>query len=71
MKKKSGEWIKAVTLKVCISGQLLTCPWFYLTRGLAHRILLPAFGPLGIRDMFDGMSDILTQLLQKVPSSQL
>ncbi|PYH98277.1 cytochrome P450 [Aspergillus ellipticus CBS 707.79] len=32
---------------------------------LAHRILLPAFGPLAIRDMFDEMYDISTQLVMK------
>ncbi|KGO57871.1 Oxidoreductase FAD/NAD(P)-binding [Penicillium expansum] len=33
--------------------------------GLAHRILVPAFGPLTIRDMFDDMYDIATQLAMK------
>lgn len=37
-----------------------------LSRGLAHRILLPAFGPLGIKAMFPGMADIASQLLSKV-----
>ncbi|PWY92638.1 cytochrome P450 [Aspergillus heteromorphus CBS 117.55] len=32
---------------------------------LAHRILLPAFGPLAIRNMFDEMYDISTQLVLK------
>ncbi|KAJ5183808.1 Oxidoreductase FAD/NAD(P)-binding [Penicillium capsulatum] len=32
---------------------------------LAHRILVPAFGPLAIRDMFDDMYDIATQLAMK------
>lgn len=32
---------------------------------LAHRILVPAFGPLSIRGMFGGMHDIATQLVMK------
>ena len=32
---------------------------------LAHRILVPAFGPLAIRGMYDGMHDIATQLVMK------
>ena len=31
--------------------------------GRAHRILMPAFGPLGIRGMFDKMLDIADQML--------
>jgi cytochrome P450 / NADPH-cytochrome P450 reductase len=31
--------------------------------GKAHRILMPAFGPLGIRGMFDKMQDIAEQML--------
>jgi cytochrome P450 / NADPH-cytochrome P450 reductase len=33
--------------------------------GIAHRTLVPAFGPLGIKDMFDEMYDIATQLVSK------
>lgn len=32
---------------------------------VAHRTLVPAFGPIGIRDMFDEMYDIATQLVAK------
>ncbi|KAI9881322.1 MAG: hypothetical protein M1823_006663, partial [Watsoniomyces obsoletus] len=32
---------------------------------VAHRTLVPAFGPLGIKDMFDEMYDIATQLIAK------
>ncbi|KAA8565429.1 hypothetical protein EYC84_009289 [Monilinia fructicola] len=32
---------------------------------LAHRILMPAFGPLSIRSMFDEMHDIASQLVMK------
>ncbi|KAL1963471.1 hypothetical protein VTN77DRAFT_8372 [Rasamsonia byssochlamydoides] len=32
---------------------------------IAHRILVPAFGPLSIRSMFDEMYDIATQLVMK------
>ena len=35
-------------------------------RAIAHRILIPAFGPLSIRNMFPGMVDIATQLVEKV-----
>ncbi|KAJ5857263.1 NADPH-cytochrome p450 reductase FAD-binding alpha-helical domain-3 [Penicillium solitum] len=33
--------------------------------GIAHRILMPAFGPLRIRDMFEDMSDVARQLCFK------
>ena len=33
--------------------------------GKAHRVLVPAFGPLPIRSMFDDMHDISTQLCMK------
>ncbi|PNH46283.1 hypothetical protein VD0003_g9045 [Verticillium dahliae] len=33
--------------------------------GIAHRILMPAFGPLSIRNMFDEMHDIASQLTLK------
>ncbi|KAI1458582.1 bifunctional P-450:NADPH-P450 reductase [Annulohypoxylon moriforme] len=33
--------------------------------GIAHRVLMPAFGPIGIRNMFDEMKDISTQLALK------
>ncbi|GLA67410.1 hypothetical protein AtubIFM54640_010728 [Aspergillus tubingensis] len=32
---------------------------------VAHRVLMPAFGPLTIRDMFDDMYDIAAQLVMK------
>ena len=34
--------------------------------GIAHRILMPAFGPLSIRSMFDDMHDLATQLAMKL-----
>jgi cytochrome P450/NADPH-cytochrome P450 reductase len=33
--------------------------------GIAHRILMPALGPLAIRNMFDEMHDIATQMVMK------
>ncbi len=33
--------------------------------GIAHRTLVPAFGPIGINNMFDEMYDIATQLVSK------
>ncbi|MCJ1377356.1 hypothetical protein MMC17_000451 [Xylographa soralifera] len=33
--------------------------------GLAHRVLMPAFGPMAIRSMFDEMLDIASQLVSK------
>lgn len=33
--------------------------------GIAHRILMPAFGPMSIRGMFDEMHDIATQMAMK------
>ncbi|KAI9900143.1 hypothetical protein N3K66_004405 [Trichothecium roseum] len=34
--------------------------------GIAHRVLVPAFGPLPIRAMFDEMRDVATQLALKL-----
>ena len=31
--------------------------------GVAHRLLMPVFGPMGIRKMFGGMMDISSQML--------
>ncbi|KAK8240055.1 cytochrome P450 [Phyllosticta capitalensis] len=33
--------------------------------GIAHRVLMPAFGPISIRSMFDEMHDIASQLVMK------
>lgn len=33
--------------------------------GIAHRVLVPAFGPLNLSDMFDDMKDIASQLVLK------
>ncbi len=33
--------------------------------GIAHRVLMPAFGPAAVRGMFDDMHDIATQLAMK------
>lgn len=33
--------------------------------GIAHRVLMPAFGPMPIGDMFGDMHDIITQLAMK------
>ncbi|KDN45033.1 hypothetical protein RSAG8_05206, partial [Rhizoctonia solani AG-8 WAC10335] len=33
--------------------------------GIAHRILMPAFGPLAIKGMFDDMVDVVSQLVLK------
>ncbi|KAH6844639.1 cytochrome P450 [Chaetomium sp. MPI-CAGE-AT-0009] len=33
--------------------------------GIAHRVLMPAFGPLAVQNMFDGMHDVASQLVLK------
>ncbi|RYP22853.1 hypothetical protein DL765_001449 [Monosporascus sp. GIB2] len=33
--------------------------------GIAHRVLMPAFGPMSIRNMFDEMHDVCSQLVLK------
>jgi cytochrome P450/NADPH-cytochrome P450 reductase len=51
---------------------LLIVPGLFTAHGdeanweLAHRILMPAFGPLSIRNMLPGMIDIASQLVAKV-----
>jgi cytochrome P450/NADPH-cytochrome P450 reductase len=37
--------------------------------GLAHRILMPAFGPMSIRNMFDGM--VLCGIFAYIPFVEL
>lgn len=37
---------------------------------VAHRTLVPAFGPIGIKDMFDEMHDIASQLVSKWARNQ-
>ncbi|KAJ5817410.1 hypothetical protein N7447_009643 [Penicillium robsamsonii] len=39
--------------------------------GIAHRILVPAFGPLRIRDMFEDMSDVAQQLARQGSSTSI
>ena len=34
-------------------------------REVAHRVLMPAFGPLAIENLFDGMHDIAKQFILK------
>lgn len=43
----------------------LYLPEISLTRGLLDRLLMPAFGPTAMHDMFDDMSDIASQLTLK------
>ncbi|KAI0880913.1 bifunctional P-450:NADPH-P450 reductase [Annulohypoxylon maeteangense] len=52
-------------LKAGLGDGLFTAKLEAPNWGIAHRILMPAFGPIGIRNMFDEMKDIGSQLALK------
>lgn len=52
-------------LRVGIGAGLFTAHHEEHDWTVAHRTLVPAFGPLGIKDMFDEMYDIASQLVSK------
>lgn len=52
-------------LRLAIHDGLFTAHSDEHAWGVAHRTLVPSFGPLAIRDMFDEMHEILTQLVLK------
>ncbi|RKL19585.1 Bifunctional cytochrome P450/NADPH--P450 reductase [Fusarium proliferatum] len=52
-------------LKPAVGDGLFTADHGNHTWEIAHRILMPVFGPLNIRKMFDGMKDIAQQLCLK------
>ncbi|KAI1881044.1 hypothetical protein JX265_001284 [Neoarthrinium moseri] len=52
-------------LRPVAGNGLFTAPHGNEDWAIAHRTLVPLFGPLGVRDMFDGMLDIAGQLCLK------
>ncbi|CAE6442366.1 unnamed protein product [Rhizoctonia solani] len=48
-----------------VGDGLFTARHGELNWGVAHRILMPAFGPLAIKGMFDDMVDVVSQLVLK------
>lgn len=52
-------------LRPAVSDGLFTAYHGEEAWGIAHRILMPAFGPTKIRDMFDKMADLAEQLCFK------
>ncbi|PSR83575.1 cytochrome P450 [Coniella lustricola] len=52
-------------LRNCVGDSLFTAHSDEPNWGLAHRILMPAMGPLAIRGMFDEMHDLASQLVTK------
>ncbi|KAG8740202.1 hypothetical protein FRC10_004603 [Ceratobasidium sp. 414] len=48
-----------------VSGGLFTAFYGEKNRGIAHRILMPAFGPMSIKGMFDDRLDVVSQLVLK------
>ncbi|OQE13376.1 hypothetical protein PENFLA_c049G03259 [Penicillium flavigenum] len=52
-------------LRMLINDGLFTAYHGERGWGIAHRILMPALGPLRIRDMFDDMNDVAQQLCYK------
>lgn len=55
----------SLALNLLVAG-LFTAHGDEANWALAHRILMPAFGPLSIRNMLPGMIDIASQLVAKV-----
>ncbi|KAF7562617.1 hypothetical protein G7046_g1524 [Stylonectria norvegica] len=52
-------------LRNCVGDSLFTAHHNEHNWGVAHRILMPAMGPLAIRGMFDEMHDLASQLVTK------
>ncbi|KAF8755042.1 cytochrome P450 [Rhizoctonia solani] len=54
-----------VEVRNLVSDGLFTAYHGETNWGIAHRILMPAFGPLSIKGMFDDMLDVISQLVLK------
>ncbi|CAE6503914.1 unnamed protein product [Rhizoctonia solani] len=54
-----------VEVRNLVSDGLFTAYHGETNWGIAHRILMPAFGPLSIKNMFDDMLDVISQLILK------
>ncbi|CAE6373196.1 unnamed protein product [Rhizoctonia solani] len=54
-----------VEVRNLVSDGLFTAYHGEANWGIAHRILMPAFGPLSIKSMFDDMFDVISQLVLK------
>ncbi|KAL5632425.1 hypothetical protein ACGC1H_005399 [Rhizoctonia solani] len=54
-----------VEVRNLVSDGLFTSYHGETNWGVAHRILMPAFGPLSIKGMFDDMFDVISQLVLK------
>ncbi|KAG8707689.1 hypothetical protein FRC09_001668 [Ceratobasidium sp. 395] len=54
-----------VEVRNLVSDGLFTAYHGEKNWGIAHRILMPAFGPLSIKGMFDDMFDVISQLVLK------
>ncbi|KAJ1303515.1 hypothetical protein OPQ81_011700 [Rhizoctonia solani] len=54
-----------VEVRNLVSDGLFTAYHGETNWGIAHRILMPAFGPLSIKNMFDDMFDVISQLVLK------
>ncbi|CUA67147.1 NADPH-ferrihemoprotein reductase [Rhizoctonia solani] len=61
--KKLGTALMEV--RNLVSDGLFTAHHGESNWGIAHRILMPAFGPLSIRGVFDDMLDVVSQLVLK------
>ncbi|QRV92606.1 cytochrome P450 family protein [Ceratobasidium sp. AG-Ba] len=54
-----------IEVRNLVSDGLFTAHHGEKNWGIAHRILMPAFGPLSIKGMFDDMFDVISQLVLK------
>jgi cytochrome P450/NADPH-cytochrome P450 reductase len=61
-----GEFFSISSPSIADIAGLFTAHGHEPNWAIAHRILIPAFGPLSIRGTFDRMFEISTQLILKV-----
>ncbi|CAI6265607.1 unnamed protein product [Periconia digitata] len=52
-----------VELRAMVGDGLFTARTDEKNWAIAHRVLMPVFGPIGIRKMFDNMMDIISQMV--------
>jgi cytochrome P450/NADPH-cytochrome P450 reductase len=62
---EKGENQSLENLREFAGDGLVTAHGSEANWGKAHRILMPAFSPVAMRDMFDGMHDIADQMLTR------
>ncbi|VUC25953.1 unnamed protein product [Clonostachys rosea] len=65
MRFKKSVQAELTQARLAAGDGLFTARTEEVNWGLAHRILVPAFGPMAIKEMFDEMYDVATQMALK------